>query len=433
MSEWRRRWGYEIATKPSAPGIFRLKSGGYLVSVRARDRRQGGRRSSTEVMHHASLPEAKRRAEELRAGVRSLARGVSRQQKRWSAFAASLFERKVAANELKSAKSIERWDTTLRLHLIPAFGDFWCHELRYADIVEWRAKVAARFDLPKRIPHPDAERAKAGALIRNPEHTSPTTANGWLSILRLVCKQMSAELELERDPAAAVRDFDTSEHPAYTEERPNALTPDQAQKFLAHIQENYPQHYAMTLLGFVTGLRPSSLRPLRRKGDEPDVLWTEGAILVRRSNSLGQEVMNTTKTKRRQRIALPAEVMAALKEHVESFDDGPREESALLFPARHGGMLTRSVLDKPFAATGRAIGLPFRLTPRGMRRTNKDLMRAAQVPDVVAKAISGHTTDAMHERYSTAASQEVREAIEQAARMVGGTKRAGKRAGKGEG
>ena len=30
--------------------------------------------------------------------------------------------------------------------------------------------------------------------------------------------------------------------------------------------EQYPQHYAMTLLGMATGLRPSSMRPIRRGG-----------------------------------------------------------------------------------------------------------------------------------------------------------------------
>ncbi|MGH7271286.1 MAG: hypothetical protein ACREJ3_12735 [Polyangiaceae bacterium] len=49
-------------------------------------------------------------------------------------------------------------------------------------------------------------------------------------------------------------------------------------------QDEYPQHYAMTFLGFATGLRPSSLRPLRRRGTEADVLWDEAALFVRRSH-----------------------------------------------------------------------------------------------------------------------------------------------------
>lgn len=69
-----------------------------------------------------------------------------------------------------------------------------------------------------------------------------------------------------------VKDFDTSEHATYTEEEPNALTPEEVPAFLAMMRELYPQHYAMTFLGLVTGLRPSTLRPLRRRGPEADVV-----------------------------------------------------------------------------------------------------------------------------------------------------------------
>ena len=61
----------------------------------------------------------------------------------------------------------------------------------------------------------------------------------------------------------------------------------------------------MTYVGLITGLRPSSLRPVRRRGPEPDVLWDKNRLLVRRSHSLGDEVMRTTKQKRRYAIDLP--------------------------------------------------------------------------------------------------------------------------------
>lgn len=423
MSEWRMRFGYETTPVRNAPCVFRLKSGGYLVTVSVRDRRRGGRRTAFEAMHGASLAAAKERAAVLRGGVRALARGTTRQQQRWSAFAASLFERKVTAGDLASAASIERWESTLRLHLIPAFGDYWCHQLELTDIQEWRAKVAARTKLPERLPHPEPAKARAGLDIKNPEFLSPRTANGWLSILKNICKQMTAELHLERDPAATVSEFSTEEHPTYTDDDPNALSPEQSAAFLAKMGELYPQHVAMTWLGFVTGLRPSSLRPLRKKGPDPDVLWDQRAIRVRRSNSRGQSIRNATKTGLRQRLEIPEAVMDALRAQPATYEDGEyplRAESVYLFPARTGGMLSRSVLDKPFEVVSRAIGLPFVLTPKGLRRTNKDLMRAAQVPDVVAKKISGHTTDAMHERYSTAQSAEVRAAIEEASRLVSG-------------
>ena len=118
------------------------------------------------------------------------------------------------------------------------------------------------------------------------------------------------------------------------------------------------QHYAMTYLGFATGLRPSLLRPLRRTGPTPDVLWDEGVVLVRRSHTLGDEVMNTTKTKLRQRITVPPEVMDVLRWHVDTQLTTPEQKaSELLFPAEDGGFRSVSFLKKAFATVAQLIGL----------------------------------------------------------------------------
>jgi len=56
-------------------------------------------------------------------------------------------------------------------------------------------------------------------------------------------------------------------------------------------------------------------------------------ILVRRSHGRKQEIMNTTKTKAHQRLALPADLMAILRRHVENLPPGKQEDSDLLFPS----------------------------------------------------------------------------------------------------
>src|SRR5678809_58765 len=92
-----------------------------------------------------------------------------------------------------------------------------------------------------------------------------------------------------------------STHHSYNEEEPNSLTPEEVPAFLAKMRELFPQHFAMVALGLTTGLRPSSLRPLRRSGETPDLLWEEGVLFVRRSQTRRDEVMETTKTGRHQR------------------------------------------------------------------------------------------------------------------------------------
>ena len=177
------------------------------------------------------------------------------------------------------------------------------------------------------------------------------------------------------------------------------------------MKELYPQHYAMTLLGFVIGARPSTLRPLRRSGPTPDVLWDERLVLLRRSHTMGTEIMDRTKTKRDLEIPLPAPVMEALREHVAQLD-GAMATSDYLFPSLTGGLRASTVLGKPFAEVVSALGWKMRFTPLGMRRTFNDLARGASVPDLVTRAISGYATEEMQHHYSTAQREEVRGAVE---------------------
>ncbi len=124
------------------------------------------------------------------------------------------------------------------------------------------------------------------------------------------------------------------------------------------MRELYPQHFAMTFLGFATGLRPSSLRPLRRKGTSPDVLWAENKLLVRRSRTRGDEAMVGTKTAKDQCIHVPAELMDVLRWHVDTqLRHGPQLESDLLFASELGKFRAASVLDKPFRDICAKLGI----------------------------------------------------------------------------
>ena len=226
------------------------------------------------------------------------------------------------------------------------------------------------------------------------------------------------ELEWTKNPMNGVKPFDESLHAPYTEEQPNSLEPHEVPAFLAKMREKYPQHFAMIVLGFVTGLRPSSLRPLRRGGATPDLLLDSGLLYVRRSQTLGDEIMPTTKTKRNQRIALPASVVDILRWHIDNLPEGPMRTSELLFPSESGGFRATSVLKKPFDDVGRAIGLAKHVSPRAMRRTFQDLARAAAVGDLVTRAVSGHATEQMHRHYSTVGVEEIRTGLGRVAEVV---------------
>ena len=68
-------------------------------------------------------------------------------------------------------------------------------------------------------------------------------------------------------------------------------------------------------------------------------------------------------------------------------------------------------MQKPFKNVCDKLKLKKKITPKAMRRTFQDLARAAEVKDVVTRAISGHVTEVMQRHYSTVNPEEVRSGI----------------------
>ena len=398
---WIKRWRKWVAPT-KVPGVWRIKEGGYLVRARITDPATGKMREIKKVLTESNEATAFKWLHDERERVKVGLVADERQRMPFGDFAVSLFEQKVKLGQIRSAKGRERWRYTLE-HLIggtkgeqagktvPGFGEFHIERIQAAHIEAWKLSVAD--------------------LIGAGDY-APTTCNGWLAILRVVMKAARRTYSLPHLATDGIGNFDTSEHETYTEEEPNSLLPNEVPEFLDTMRELYPQHYAMVYLGLATGLRPSSLRPLRRRGPTPDILWEDSKLLVRRSQSLGDEVMNTTKQRVRYRIHLPPEVMDVLSWHVRTQLATPeQQDSDLLFPSVTGGFRAASVLNKPLADVGRVIGLNKRFTQCGLRRTFNDLARAAEVESIVTRSISGHLTEQMQEHYSTVNANEQRESI----------------------
>ena len=387
--KWVNRLNYQTEAEPVKPHwpVWRVRGGGFLIRGRAVDPRTKKLRQVAMVVHSVDPAAAYLHLQEELGRVRSGAERRPTSLPSFGAYATSLYERKIQTGRIRSAKGRAKWEYVLKHHLGPAFGALRIDQLSRLDIIDWQTRIG--------------QIIAAGKL-------SPNSANTWWSILKVIVETAVADYDLERDPMKKLVPFDTSVHATYTDEEPNSLTFDELGPFLEKLKVVAPQHYAFAALGFYTGLRPSSLRPLRRRGPNADILWSEGVLLVRRSHTAGEEVMGRTKTGISQRLGLHPWLMGVLREHVERMPPGPMVGSDLLFPSETGGFRSPSCLDKPFAAVGAALELKKRVTPRGMRRTFQDLARAAQVADIVTRSISGHQTEAMQRRYSTVTEDEQR-------------------------
>lgn len=399
---WVTRWRDVIAAEPELPGVWRRRDGGYHVRGRVLDPRTGKLREVNREL--PDVPRARDAFAFLQTEldkIRTCSVEVPRTAPPFHKFAADVFERKLSLGKIKSAAGRAKWESILEHHLVPAFGDVFVDQLRPQDVKAWQGRV--------------------GTKIKG-EQMAPATANTILGVLRQITDEAVVDFDI-RDPLRGIDPFDTREHATYTEEEPNSLAPKDVPRFLSKMRELHPEHYAFVLLGITTGLRPSSLRPLRRGGPLADVKWSDGVLIIRRSQTLGDDVMETTKTDLHQRIALPTELLEVLRWHVDTMLlRKAMRMSELLFPSVTGGFRSRSCLDKPFDNVTTAVELPFRFTPRGMRRTYQDLSRAAGVHDAVTRAISGHATAAMQLHYSTARSSEVRSALSKVTSIATGAK-----------
>lgn len=420
-NEWKLVRGTWLSRQPVLPGVWRRREGGHVVRGRAKEITTGRMKEIWKVLPEADAATALKWVKDEQARLRVGVRSAALPRTRFAEFAASLFEHKVAVGDIRSGSGRSKWADVLE-HLISGttgksgrhvegFGEVFVEMITTEHIDQWKEGI--------------------GQLIAAGDY-APSTANTWLSVLKVIMKAAKRKFALPTLPTDGIALFDTSEHETYTEDEPNALLPDEVGPFLAKLRELYPEHFAMVYVGMVTGLRPSTLRPLRRRGAEADVRWDEHRLLVRRSHTYQDEVMRTTKQKRRYAIDLPAEAMAVLKWHVDTQLVTPeQQESDLLFPSIIGGFRSPSVLNKPLADVGEELELGKKITQRALRRTFNDLARAANVNDLVTRSISGHLTEKMQHHYSTVNGDEQRAALAKVISLA--SRRGGEVGGEGTG
>jgi integrase len=246
---------------------------------------------------------------------------------------------------------------------------------------------------------------------------SPNTVNYWWAFFKMVMREACIEFDL-KDPTRGFPNITNGGYRVYTLEEPNSLTIEELPGFFDMARKHERTHYAMLALGVLTGRRPCELRPLRWRGKDPDLNWETGALVIRRSQTLG-EPMESTKQKREVGAWLSPQMMEILRRHVVEIR-GFRKSSDLLFPGFRSEYLSPVALQKPIRHICRLAGIKKRITPTGaMRRTYQDLCRQASVSDTVQRAMSGHATIEMKEWYSTLGEVEGRTALVRMASIAG--------------
>ena len=425
-NEWIKFKGYERAPKAALPGVWRLKEGGYLVRGRVRSEKT---RKRLEVCHAVDTDDPRVAFQQLQQELRALQSGPVQMSSRmrFAEFAASVFEERVTGGEIRSASTRRSWRSILGHLLAPypaGWGDVFLDAMTAADVFDWRRRCALLVSQES----PCLGCAGIGAVERQGREErcrtchgtkrhkyGPRTINQWFFKFQSITAAAKARKLIAEDPAEGLKPLPTDQSRTYTPEEPNSLTPGEAVAFLDACWRRYPQWYAMVVLGMVTGRRPSELRPLRKSGLSPDVVFLDdemAKLYIRRSHSEGDEIMDGTKTGDDLEVALPGWLAHVLRWQITRLPEGPQTESELLFPAQDGGLLDEGCLYYRFEKLRRDVGLKKKITPRALRRSYQDLQRAVRTPDQITRSISGHITEDMQRHYSTISGAEQLESIE---------------------
>jgi integrase len=409
--------------KTKIPGVYKLPGGGHLVRALVTDPKTGKRKEVSQVMRDE--PSAIRAGAWLESEKARIRNGVGRGEDeartipKLKDFAESLFREKSNNGDLNSAASRQKWFAILKSHVFTApFASFYVDRIRRADVLAWKATIKI------------GKNRKKGDV-------SPVYANDWLGVLAIISKAAVVKFDLEYDFMMNVPKFATRHWRTRLKEKPINLTPTELAVFLSIYRERHPDTYAMVALGYMIGARPSSLRPIRRKGPNPDYNAKTGALILRQSHTLGEEVMDSTKNAEDVTVILPPAMRDIIAWHIAkyctyTFDPSTEKrpgrrrtrmaESDLLFPSpTSGGFHVAGRLLKPFRDVSKAMrekDPEFKkvITPKSMRRSNKDLLRQEGVSALVAQAINSHD-DAMHKHYSTVSEDEKAVALAKVVRL----------------
>src|SRR5262245_7546830 len=275
MTQWIERWKDWIDPKAIYPGVWRRRDGGFHIQARVIDPKRKKPQDINLILAKETdaLKAAQVRAEKIKE-VKTGGILKNGSMPLFAEYAYSVLERKIHKGRIKSEAGKEKWEDALvaeksplaKYHLIPYFGEIYIDKLTTTDREKWATDL--------------------GKLI-NTGKLSPNTANTWISIFKQIMSAATEEYDLPKDIALKLDTFGLDDHDSYPEEAPNLLEAKDVPLFLTKMKELWPQHYAMCVLGFCCGLRPSSLRPLRRKGPKADVDWEKRILRIRRSHTRG--------------------------------------------------------------------------------------------------------------------------------------------------
>jgi integrase len=367
------------------PGVMAVGDRTYRIRFRSPDPKTGRLREVDRVVQADSAGDAAK----VRDRLRDTRREPRRVRIRLKDYAASWLS---GARKTLKASTLDRYATTLDVHILPALGEHYLDAITHQDVVAWR----------------DGQTA------------APATINSRLRVLKTLLASATVDLDLSKDPSRGVKAL--REAGSFDDEHGALLTAEELHTFLDAVGASAPQWYPLFSTLALTAMRVGEATALRWD----DVDEAAGVIHVRRGQWRG--VIGTTKTGTARTVPLPPRLAAVLRDHRRALvaAQHPGLASGWVFPAarrrktREGEAwppVNTTSLRKPLLDALAQAELKGRITTHGLRRTWNNLLRQVTAGEVV-RAITGHVTERMTEHYSHVGRDEKANAAARALSLV---------------
>ena len=372
-------------TPTKYPGVSKLGHKKYLVRGKAIDPRTGKKKEVRKVVKKPSAREAARLRDELLEDIRG-GGNMAGNRVRVGEYAQSWMRSKALKLDAGTART---YAEALNLHVLPTLGDLFYDSLTKRDVQAWVDESL----MSVRVLRNGTQRPYA----RNSVHA-------WFRVLRTMTRDAMDDLFLDRDPTRRIS-FPEAPEP---EER-NALASDELARFLWAMREGYPHHLALTAVLAFTGLRFCHASALQ--WDD----WDEEneVIYVKRKQVRGRVGKVSRKKRAPRQLPVEPELAMILREHRQLMlaQQAPGLGDGWIFPSKVGTLRAPSSLYKAWERCLEAAEIDRRFTIHGLRYTFTDLTRRAKADAVVRRALTGHVTESMQDRYSSVALDEKRSAV----------------------
>lgn len=346
----------------STPGILRASGvrGKYRARVTCR-LPDGKRRNLTR--NASSFAEAKIRLEELRRKMGRVKSGFDDINATPITYG-QMLDRWIAAKESQSDVSAARvvhLKSLLKHHYRPVLGHVHLSVLDVQHVYRFKESQEAKTDSPATI----AQRLR---LLRE-------------QLDYAVSRQMIAS-----NPAAKVKGPKVPKK--YSEAKPGLLSMRMAAELLLVVPEEF---VVMVRFAICTGMRSGEIRALQCR----DLDFRSGCISVTRGAKKDGSV-GGPKNKGSERIVpFGPEMESWLRIHVQG-----RQPHETVFFQKNGKRWASDPMSKRIAQWIDAIGVQYKVTVHGLRRTYNDALRKHRISPTVAMGIIGHRTVAMSNHYT---------------------------------